>query len=133
MAKAASRFHTVVKVKQHQEKVAQQQLIKIQDDHVKEKTRLERLHEAREEAVEEAPRFGRARATDLQTQRAFIFKLTKQIHHQSSKVDEVKGQEVAKRKELTERAQSRQMVEKLDEKQKAETAKRIERNPEGDG
>lgn len=127
MAKAASRFKTVLNVKKHQEKAVQQQLIQIQDAHLKEKEALENLHEAREGVVNDTPRFGKARATDLQTQRAFIFKLTRQINHQTSKVDEVKAREHAKRHELTERSQSRQMVEKLVEKRKAEAARLLDR------
>ena len=127
MAKKASRFRTVLRVKKHQEKVTQQQLMQIQEAHEQEQRVLARLHDAHEEAVQESAHTGRARATDLQTQRAFIFKLTRQINHQSEKVDEIREKEDFKRQELTERAQSRQMVENLDEKREAEVVRSIDR------
>lgn len=127
MAKVNSRFHAVIKVKKHQEKTTQQKLTKIEDNHTKEKDTLNRLHEKKEKAVGSAPRFGRALVTDLQAQQAFIFKLSRQISHQSSKVEEIKGQADATRQELTSRVQSRQMVEKLDEKYEDEKAKIIDR------
>lgn len=88
---------------------------------------LERLQEAREEAVKESYGASRAKATDLQTHRAFIFSLTRQIHRQATKVNEMKEQENAKREELTKRAQARQMVEKLEEKSKEEALREIDR------
>jgi flagellar export protein FliJ len=122
-----SRFQTVIKVKQHQEKVAQLQLKRIEDAHVKEKETLERMHEEREGAVESAPKSGRAKATDLQANRAFIFTLNRQIKRQASKVAEIREKEEAKRQELTDKAKSRQMVENLDEKRKAEFARQQDR------
>jgi flagellar export protein FliJ len=127
MVKAVSQYQTVLKVKQHQEKVAQLQLKQIEDVHLREKETLQRLNERRDEAVEGTSYAGRARATDLQTQRAFVFKLTRQISNQSSRIEEIRIKEDAKRQELTEKAQSRQMVEKLHEKCKAEAAKDVER------
>jgi flagellar export protein FliJ len=127
MAKSSSPFHNVLRVKRHQEKVAQQQLMHIEDAHNKEKELLNTLHKVRTEAVGGTQRSGRARVNELQTQRAFIIKLTKQINHQASKLDDIKRKANAKRKELTERAQSRQMVEKLDEKRKVQVSKNRDR------
>lgn len=127
MAKATSRYKTVVRVKQHQEKVTQQQLNQIEDTHVKEREALDRLHETRDEAVVGDLHVGKARATDLQTHRAFIFKLTRQIHQQSSRVNEIQIKADAKREELTERARARRIVEKLDERRIAEAIKELDR------
>lgn len=127
MAKPKSRFSTVLRVKKHQEHLTQQQLRQIQQSHLQEKEMLERLQEAREEAVKESYGASRAKATDLQTHRAFIFSLTRQIHRQATKVNEMKEQENAKREELTKRAQARQMVEKLEEKSKEEALREIDR------
>jgi len=127
MAKASSQFQSVIRVKKHQEKLTQQQLMLLEDVHSKEKKTLDHLHEVREEAVGGSPQIGKARANDLQTRSAFIFKLTRQIDHQSSKVDEIGEKTNAKREELTKRAQSRQMVEKLDQKRKEEASKKNDR------
>lgn len=128
MKKKSSRFGTVLRVKKHQEKLTQQQLRQIQEAHEKEQEELVRLHSQQQEAMNDVPHKGRARVTDLQAQRAFIFKLARQIDQQSGKVDELRGREDAKRGELTARAQSRKMVEKLDERHLAEEAKRVDRN-----
>jgi flagellar export protein FliJ len=127
MTKPKSRFSTVLRVKKHQEKLTQQQLLQIEQSHQQEKELLDRLQEAREEAVKESYGTGRAKATDLQTHRAFIFHLTRQIHRQETKVNEMKERENAKREELTQRAQARQMVEKLEERSKEQTLRELDR------
>lgn len=127
MAKPASRFKTVVRVKKQQEKIAQQQLVQIEHAHLKEREELLRLHETREEAVDGSLHQVRTRATDLQMQRAFIVKLNGQIHQQSSKVKDILVKANAKREELTERARARQIVEKLEEKKSVEAAKTLDR------
>ncbi|MER3522569.1 MAG: flagellar export protein FliJ [Ignavibacteria bacterium] len=127
MTKPITRFSTLVRVKQHQEKLTQQQLMQIRQSHLQEKEMLDRLQEAREEAVKDTYGTGRAKAHDLQIHRAFIFRLTREINRQTTKVNEMKEQEEAKREELTQRAQARQMVEKLDEKSKHEAMRELER------
>ncbi len=127
MAKPKSRFSTVLRVKKHQEKLTQQQLLQIEQSHLQEKEMLDRLQQAREEAVQESYGTGKAKATDLQTHRAFIFSLTRQIHRQATKVHEMKEREEAKREELTQRMQARQMVEKLEEKSKEEALRESDR------
>ncbi len=127
MAKPSSRFETVVNVKKHQEKLTQQQLTQIQDAHQREQGVLSDLNARKEQAFASSPQMGKARATDLQAHRAFIFKLTRQISHQTQKVDEIRTKELEKRVELTGRVQSRQMVEKLDEKKKQEAARELDK------
>lgn len=127
MTKPASRFETVVNVKKHQEKLTQQQLTQIQDAHQREQGVLSTLEARKEEAFASTPKKGKTRATDLQAHRAFIFKLTRQISHQTQKVDEIRTKELEKRVELTGRVQSRQMVEKLDEKAKQEAARELDK------
>ena len=127
MAKARSKIQTVLRVKKHQEKVAHQQLMQIKDEHQREQERLSHLHHAKDEAVKGVVRFGRAKATDVQTQRAFIIKLSKQITRQAHRVNEIQEKENEKLVELTKRAQSRQMVEKLDERQRKEIDRRVDK------
>ena len=122
-----TRFKTVVSVKKQQEKIAQQQLMQIECAHLTESEKLDRLHETREEAVGGSLHRGRARANDLQMERAFILKLNRQINQQSSKVNEILEKANAKREELSDRARSRKIIEKLDEKKSIEEAKELDR------
>jgi flagellar export protein FliJ len=127
MRKNVSRFQTVLRVKQHQEKIAQQQLRRIQDEHEQEQSALSVLEGTKEEALDGAIRFGRAKVSEVQVQRAFIFKLNRQIDHQALKVEEIREREVEKLDELTKRSQSRQMVEKLDERTQEEAARKVDK------
>jgi flagellar FliJ protein len=127
MNKDVSRFQTVLRVKQHQEKIAQQQLRRIQDEYEQEHAALNTLQGTKEEALDSAVRFGRAKVNQAQVHRAFIFKLNRQIDHQSKKVEEVREREVEKLDELTKRAQSRQMVQKLDERTQEEAARKADK------
>lgn len=117
----------MLRVKQHQEKVAQQQLRRIRDEHDQELSALNVLEGTKENALENAVRFGRAKVHQAQVQRAFIFKLNRQIDHQAKKVEEVRQREVEKLDELTKRSQSRQMVEKLDERSHDEAARKADK------
>lgn len=127
MAKHSSRFGTVLRLKKHQEKLTQQQLLQLQRVHLEEKEILEKLHEAKEEAVKDSYGEGRAKATDLQTHRAFLFSLSRQINTQKTRVEEISLREDEKREELTKKAQARQMVEKLDKKSREEALRELER------
>lgn len=127
MAKPSSRFGTLLRLKKHQEKLTQQQLLQIQRTHLQEKEMLDKLREAREEAMLESYSKGRTKATDLQTHRAFIFSLSRQITTQTSKVHEISKREQATRAELTKKSQARQIVEKLDEKMREEALREAER------
>ncbi len=127
MAKTKSQFGTVVRIKKHQEKIAQQQLTQIRDTHLREQEMLTRLNHAKEVAVNEIPSTGKARATDLQMHRAFVFKLSRQIDRQTGLVKEIREKEEEKREEVTKRAQSRQMVEKLDERKQADVVRESDR------
>jgi len=131
MSNDANRFKTVLRVKRHQEKVAQQQLQQIQDEHQREQEALDQLHETREGALNGTIQFGKARVTDVQVQRAFIYKLNRQIDRQTEKVDEVRDKEVEKLDELTRRAQSRQMVEKVDERRRDEAERVVDKKEQG--
>lgn len=127
MAKQTSRFGTVLRLKKHQEKLTQQQLMQLQRTHLQEKEMLDKLHEAKEEAVKESYSKSRAKATDLQTHRAFLFNLSRQIKKQATKVEEIGLREEQQREELTKKAQARKMVEKLDKKSREEALREVER------
>jgi flagellar export protein FliJ len=122
-----SRMHTIIKVKTHLEKKAQQELKSIRDSKAKEQQELNRLQDTHTSAAREAGRVSKARADELASNRAFLHTLSSQIRKQETKVDEITVQEDHKREELVARSQSKQMVEKLDAKRREEAEKEIER------
>jgi len=122
-----SRLHPVIKVKKFKEKMAQGELIQIQATREKENTTLSALNQKKEHALDAAVRTTKAKATEVQTSRAFIQKLSRQIQQQEKKIESILVQEDEKRVELTEKSQSRKMVEKLDEKRRETLAREAER------
>jgi flagellar export protein FliJ len=127
MQKSGARLKTVLRVKKHQERMAQQELTVIQDTHVKEVEALANLSSRQEAALGEAGTTKKARATDLQVHRAFIQKLNRDIKQQGTRVHEIEEQENDKREELTGKSQSRQMVEQLGERWEQAQAKELDR------
>ena len=122
-----SRMHTVIKVKTHQEKKAQQELKKIRDSKAKEQQELNKLQDTHTSATREAGRIAKASADELASNRAFLHSLSSQIRKQETRVDEISTEEDQKREELIARSQSKQIVEKLDAKQREQAAKEMER------
>jgi len=122
-----SRMHTIIKVKTHLEKKAQQELKSIRDSKAQEQKVLNKLQDTHTSATREAGQVSKARAAELATNRAFLHRLSSQIRKQESKVDEISEQEDSKREELVARSQSKQMVEKLDAKRREEAEKMSER------
>jgi flagellar export protein FliJ len=122
-----SGLETVIKVKHFQVKKAQRELAEIKINLEKEQGALDHLEETKDSAMTDAVRIMRTRAGDLQTSRAFIQSLSRQIQQQEDRLDEIKQQEDDKRGELLEKTKSRQMVEKLDQKRKDEAEKEDER------
>ena len=118
---------TVLKVKQFQEKSTQKELAAIRTARETEEQQLGHLEASQNTAMTEAGNTVRSSAGDLQTARAFIQSISREISQQEQRVDEVKQQEDDKRGELIERSQSRQMVEKLDAKRKDEALRESER------
>ncbi len=118
---------TVLKVKVVQEKNAQRELAAIAQKREAEEKRLDQLGQTQDSAINQASDITRSRAGDLQTSRAFIQSINRQITQQGEKVDDVKNKETAKRDELVERSKSRQMVESLDTKRREAAEKESER------
>jgi flagellar protein FliJ len=127
MKEQKSKLQNVLKVKKFREKKAQGELVQIQAVREVEKTALSDLTLRKESAIDAASKTVRMRATELQSNQAFIQNLTKQIQKQEEKIETIRVKEDEKREELTEKSQSRKMVEKLDEKRRSATAKEIER------
>jgi flagellar export protein FliJ len=122
-----SRLQTVIKVKQFQVTKAQRELAAVAHSRENEQHRLEHLEERHSNAMDDAARTTRARASDLQTNQAYIQTISHQIEKQGEKIDALKGEEEGKRVELVEKSQSKQMLEKLDLRRKAEADKEEER------
>ena len=120
-------FETVIRVKDFQVKKAQRELAVISVDRVRAEGTLTNLEEKQSTAMTDAVRTMKAKAVDLQTSQAFLQSLSRQIQKQVEKVEEVLTQEEGKRGELLEKSQSKQMVEKIDQRRKDEQEKELER------
>jgi flagellar export protein FliJ len=122
-----SPLSTVIRVRDMQLKKTQRELAVIKVERQTEEGRLSTLEEKQSTAMTEAVRTMRTKAVDLQTSQAFLQSLSRQIEHQEEKVREVTDAEEGKRVELVERSQSKQMVEKIDQRRRDEETKEQER------
>ncbi len=122
-----SRFGTLLRVKSIQERKTQQELVEIQNQKDEERQTLSQLQERREGEIAEAVRKSRMRATDLQSSRAFLTRLSKEIGEQENKIEEIQVKEDEKREELVERSRSKHMVEDLEEKYQTQVLREAER------
>jgi flagellar export protein FliJ len=122
-----SSFETVIRVKDFQVKKAQRELAVISVDRVRAEGTLTHLEERQSTAMTDAVRTMKTKAVDLQTSQAFLQSLSRQIQKQVQKVEEVLTQEEGKRGELLEKSQSKQMIEKIDQRRKVEQEKELER------
>ena len=122
-----SSFETVIRVKDFQVKKAQRELAVISVDRVRAEGTLTNLEERQSTAMTDAVRTMKTKAVDLQTSQAFLQSLSRQIQKQVQKVEEVLTQEEGKRGELLEKSQSKQMIEKIDQRRKVEQEKELER------
>jgi flagellar export protein FliJ len=118
---------TVIRVKDFQVKTAQRELAVIKINRVQEEGTLTSLEDRQSTAMSDAVRKMKSKAVDLQTSQAFIQSLSRQIQRQEEKVQEIITQEEGKRGELLEKSQSKQMIEKIDQRRKDEQEKEQER------
>jgi flagellar export protein FliJ len=118
---------TVIRVKDFQVKKAQRELAVIKINRVQEEGTLTSLEDRQSTAMSDAVRKMKSKAVDLQTSQAFIQSLSRQIQRQEEKVHEIITQEEGKRGELLEKSQSKQMIEKIDQRRKDEQEKEQER------
>jgi len=122
-----SRLQTVIRVKDIQLKNAQRELAQIKVKKEEEQGALDKLEEQKSSAMSDAARKMKARARDMQTGRAFLQSLSRQIKGQEETVQQISDQEETKRGELVERTKSQQMLEKIEEKRRDEEAKENDR------
>ena len=109
-----SRFQTVLKVREIQERRTQAELHQIKGVHARETEALNDIREVRQGALTDAVRTMKLKATDAQTNRAFLLRLSQDMVKQEKKVEEVEEQEEQKRVELVEKSKSRKIVEHLE-------------------
>lgn len=121
------KFRTVLKVKRIQEKKSQTELHQIQVVHAREEATLADIKQTQQAALSDAVRSMKIKATEAQTNRAFIKKLSSEIEDQSKKVNDLESMKEIKREELLDRAKGKSMIEKLCEKLQNEEAKENER------
>ena len=122
-----SHLETVIRVKDFQVKKAQRELAVIKVNRAQEEGALSSLEERQNTAMSDAVRKMKTKAVDLQTSQAFIQSLSRQIERQVEKVQEIISEEEGKRGELVEKSQSKQMIEKIDQRRKEEQEKEQER------
>jgi flagellar export protein FliJ len=122
-----SRLQTVIRVKDIQVKSAQKELAQIKVKKDQEQGALNALEEQKSSAMSNAAREMKSRARDLQTSRAFLQCLSRQIRDQEQAVQTVSDQEDSKRGELVEKTKSQQMITKIEEKRQTEQAKEDDR------
>ena len=124
---ARTKFSTVLKVKKIQERKSQTELRQLEVAHAREEETLADIKQTQQVALSDAVRSMKIKATDAQTNRAFIKKLSNEIDVQSKKVEKVVSLEQDKRGELIERTKSKSMIEKLDQRVQTEEAKEKDR------
>ena len=124
---SATSLQTVIRVKQFQVKKAQRELSEIKVSREKEQGVFDHLEEKKDSAMNDSVRIMRTSAGDLQTSRAFIQSLSRQIQRQEDRIDEIKKQEDDKREELIEKKKVQEMVKNLDVKRKEVAEKEKEK------
>ncbi len=122
-----SHFSTVIRVKDVQVKQAQRELAVIKITRAREEGTLTTLEEQQNSAMTDAVRKMKTKAVDLQTSQAFLQSLARQIEIQGEKLRDVITREEGKRVELVEKSQSKQMIEKIDQRRKDEVEKEDDR------
>ena len=122
-----TKFQTVLRVKKIQERKSQTELHQLQVVHAREEATLADIKQTQQSALSDAVRSMKIKATDAQTNRAFIKKLSNEIEDQVKKVENLESMKQDKRDELLQRTQSKNMIEKLDQKLQTEEARENER------
>lgn len=107
------RLQTVLTVREYQERRLQHDLFKVGQDKERESSVLTQLNDEIELAVFEDSTIIRARATELQTSKAFIDTLSTKINDQEQVIVDLQHKEESTRGELVSKRQSRHMLESL--------------------
>ncbi len=117
------RFGTLLKVRKYQEKKAQEELSQIRNQKVVEEQTLSDLDDRRNAEMNGSDNVDKTNAQDVQTSRAFIRSLTRDMQTQQEKIKTIQHQEVNKTGEVVERKQAKEVVENLEDKYQTRLAK----------
>ncbi len=116
MPSKSVRFNTIINVREHQKKQTTKELSQISRQKKEETEKLSDMHDEHHTAMTSSFSSTRSKATDIQTNSAFIKRLATDIKHQTTKVEKIAGQEENKRVELLERVKAKTVIEKLQAK-----------------
>ena len=108
---------------QYQEKKAQEELSQIRNQKVVEEQTLSDLDDRRNAEMNGSDNVDKTNAQDVQTSRAFIRSLTRDMQTQQEKIKTIQHQEVNKTGEVVERKQAKEVVENLEDKYQTRLAK----------
>ena len=115
---STTKFSSLLKVRQHQEKQTQQELMTIRLKKEHEERQLNLLHQTREEAFAGELQTEKITANEIQNSRAFIKTLNTLIKKKIVDINEISSIESTKIEELVDRTIKKKMVENLDSKQR---------------
>jgi flagellar FliJ protein len=110
----------VQKVREIQEKQAQRELKETETRREKEHDLLKKMEEDRRYAISHSGKTKHMRAGDMQTDRAFLQRLSNLIQHQKQRFETIQAEAELKRLELIERSKNKKMIEKLEEKREGD-------------
>ncbi len=115
---ATTKFSSLLKVRQHQEKQTQQELAAIRVKKEHEERQLNQLQQKREDAFNGETFSEKITAKEIQNSRAFIKTLNTLIDKKSNDIEVISTTETTKIEELVDRTIKKKMVENLDTKQR---------------
>lgn len=127
MGSSGSKIKTVLKIKKLQMKKSQRDLAATTLTREAEEGRLSVLKETHSSAVANAGTNGKARAADLQANRAFIETLSGKIKDQARKVSTITTREEQQRDKLLEQSKAKEMLLRLDQRREGEEERERER------
>jgi flagellar export protein FliJ len=116
-------FGTLLKVRGYQEKKAQQELSNIRGLKNDAEDKLARLDDARDAEISDAGCVSKTNALEMQTSRAFLKRLSKEIRSQKIKIDDIEKQETQKTHEVVKRKQAKEMIQTLEDKYRISAVK----------
>lgn len=119
----SARLDTIINVRDHQQRQATKELSQIQRQKKQESDRLEVMNGTQHQAMKDSFTRQRVTASDVQNNSAFLQRLATEIRQQTGTIEKIEGMETEKRGELLERVKAKNVIEKLQERVKAELQK----------
>lgn len=123
----SKRIQKVLDVKTRQENQAHKELKHAQERKDAEAKKLDTLRTREEQALSDGESTVVVRASEIQTKRAFLRFLTREIEGQNERLDTVTTEENVKREALVERSKSKKIIQELKEQLVVQEQKEVER------